>query len=150
MRNHTQFDQQQRVDLFRFLLGFLQKKEHFIEYLVLTSFFGLKGIGAKMLDHFRWAKRKRWQFVSLKVILRPILSIKHWTYTYRRWNMYCIERITHLRIPISYILAYFFHIFAPTTKALFNFFIILKKTVGLLWNSVTKLIQLSILLFHKR
>jgi hypothetical protein len=31
----------------------LQKKEHFIEYLVLTSFFGLKGIGAKMLDHFR-------------------------------------------------------------------------------------------------
>jgi hypothetical protein len=40
--------------------------------------------------------------------------------------------------------------FAPTTKALFKFFMILKKTVGLLWNSVTKLIQLSILLFRKR
>ena len=35
-------------------------------------------------------------------------------------------------------------------EALFKFFMILKKTVGLLWNSVTKLIQLSILLFRKR
>jgi hypothetical protein len=63
--------------------------------------------------------------------------------------MYCIERITHLRNPISLHLAYG-HIFAPTTKALFKFFMILKKTVGLPWNSVTKLIQLSILLFRKR
>ena len=30
----------------------------------------------------------------------------------------------------------FFHIFAPTTKALFKMFMILKTTVGLLWNSV--------------
>jgi hypothetical protein len=36
------------------------------------------------------------------------------------------------------------------TKVLFKCFMILKKTVGLLWNSVTKLIQLSILLFRKR
>ena len=46
-------------------------------------------------------------------------------------------------------MAYFLHIFAPTTNALFKCFMILKKTVGLLWNSVTKLIQLSILLFVK-
>jgi hypothetical protein len=63
--------------------------------------------------------------------------------------MYCIERITHLRTQ-SVTFGLFFHVFAPTTKALFTFFMILKKTVGLLWNSVTKLIQLSILLFRKR
>jgi hypothetical protein len=62
--------------------------------------------------------------------------------------MYCIERITHLRNPISYF-GLCFHIFSPTTKEFFKCFMILKKTVGLLWNSVTKLIQLSILLFRK-
>jgi hypothetical protein len=55
--------------------------------------------------------------------------------------MYYIERITHL--PNQLHLAYFFHIFAPTTKALFKLFMILKKTVGLLWNSVTQLFQIK-------
>jgi hypothetical protein len=109
----------QREDLFRFLLGFLQKKNIVIEYLVQVLW--LERNRCQMLDHFRWAKRRRWQFISLKMILRPILPVQHWTYTYCKWNMYCIERITHLRNPISYIWFIFSHIYS-NNKGTLQFF----------------------------
>jgi hypothetical protein len=104
VRNHTQFDQLRRVDLFLFLLGFLQKKEHFIEYSLVW-----KESVPKCLIIFDEPKGGV-DNLFFKLILRPILPIKHWTYTYRRWNMYCIERITHLRNPISYIWLVFSHL----------------------------------------
>jgi hypothetical protein len=64
-----------------------------------------------MLDHFRWAKRRRWQFFPLKSDFKAYFTYKTLNIrTYRRWNMYCIERITHLRNPISYIWLILSHI----------------------------------------
>ena len=104
---------------FLFFIGLSEKKEHFIEYLLQVLW--LERNRCQMLDHFRWAKRRRWQFFSLKMIVRPILPIKHWTYTYRRWNMHCIERITHLRNPISYIWFISSHIYS-NNKGTLQFF----------------------------
>jgi hypothetical protein len=104
----------QRVDLFSFFIGLSAKKEHF--YWIFSASSLAERNRCQMLDHFRWAKRRRWQFFSLKMILR------HWTYTYRRWNMYCIERITHLRNPISYIWFISSHIYSNNKGTLQMFY----------------------------
>jgi hypothetical protein len=99
----------QRVDLFRFLLGFLQKKEHFIEYLVQVLWFERNR--CQNAWSFSMSQKEALTIFSLKsdfkaYFINKTLNIR----TYRRWNMYCIERITHLRNPISYIWLIFSHI----------------------------------------
>ena len=86
---------------FSFVIGLSAKKRTF--YLIFSTISSLvwKESVPKCLIIFDEPKGGV-NNLFFKVILRPILPIKHWTNTYRRWNMYCIERIRHLRNPISY------------------------------------------------
>jgi hypothetical protein len=105
-----------------FFTYLLQQQRHSSNFITTTPFRNYS-TSETMFDQKRWKKTKnigkilpilsfmeQLNTLFFKVILRPILPIKHWTYTDRRWTMYCIERITHLRNPISYIWLIFSHI----------------------------------------